>query len=173
MSQSGANSINSSGASVVELLTGNNNTVHVPPDATHNINIVGTGAITVTGDIPTNTLTISIAGGGFTWTDVTGATQALVAENGYVTDRGGGVTYTLPASGTLGDEIIIMGKLGLSTIGQNANQQILVGSASSTVGVGGTVVGTNVGDCMTLICITPGASTVWRAQNFVGNWTVT
>jgi hypothetical protein len=109
---------------------------------------------------------------GFPWTDVTGATQTLAVNNGYVTDHTN-VTYTLPASGVLGDTIIIVGKLGITTISQNANQQILMGSASSTVGVGGSVAGTNVGDCITLICITAGASTVWRAKSFVGNWTVT
>lgn len=117
-------------------------------------------------------ITIATTGGGLTWTDVTGATQTLVAENGYVTDRGGGVTYTLPASGTLGDEIIIMGKLGLATVAQNAGQQILIGSVSSTVGVGGSIAATNVGDCITLICITPGASCVFRAASVVGNWSV-
>jgi len=119
-----------------------------------------------------NSITISVSGGGTSWTDVTTPTQALAIESGYVTDRGGGVTYTLPATASLGDEIMIVGKLGITTINQNANQQILMSSASSTVGVGGSVVGTNVGDCITLICITPGASTVWRAINWVGNWTV-
>ncbi len=79
----------------------------------------------------------------------------------------------MPASGILGDEIIIVGKLGLTTIAQNANQQILVSSSSSIVGVGGSIAGTNVGDCITLICITAGAATVWRASSIVGNWTVT
>ncbi len=129
----------------------------------------GTG-ITITN--ASNSITIAAISGGFTWTDVTGATQTLAAENGYITDRGAGVTYTLPASGAIGDEIRIVGKLGLTTIAQNANQQILLSSASSTVGVSGTVVGTNVGDCIELICITAGASTVWRAITFVGNWTV-
>lgn len=106
------------------------------------------------------------------WTDVTTATQALATQNGYVTDRGAGVTYTLPATANLGDQILIVGKLGIPTINQNANQQILISSASSTVGVGGSVNGNNVGDCITLVCITPGASTVWRANSVVGNWTV-
>jgi hypothetical protein len=96
----------------------------------------------------------------------------MSVENGYVTDRSGGVVYTLPASASLGDEMIIIGKLGLTTITPNANQQILISSASGTVGVTGTVVGTNVGDCISLICSTSGASTIWRAVSFVGNWTV-
>jgi len=111
--------------------------------------------------------------GGMPWTDVTGATQALSVFNGYVTDRGGGVTYTLPATATFGDIIKIDGKLGLTTIAQNANQAIRMGSSLSTTGIGGSVAGTNVGDCITLRCTTGGASTIWIAENWVGSWTVT
>ena len=107
---------------------------------------------------------------GFSWTDVTGATQTFAASNGYITDRGGGVTYTLPASGTLGDTIKIVGKSGIATITPNANQQILIGSVSGSVGVTGTCVATNAGDCIELICTTSGASTVWRADSVIGNW---
>lgn len=106
------------------------------------------------------------------WTDVTTATQVLAVRNGYVTDRGAGVTYTLPATATFGDRIQIDGKLGLTTIAQNANQAIRMSSALSTTGVSGSVAGTNVGDCITLRCTTGGASTIWIAENFVGNWTV-
>lgn len=108
---------------------------------------------------------------GFPWTDVTGATQTLAVNNGYVTDHVN-VTYTLPATASLGDTMKIVGKTGLSTVAQNANQQIDIGSSSSTVGVGGSIAGTNAGDCIELICITAGASTVWRAASLMGNWTV-
>ena len=117
-------------------------------------------------------ITIANTGAGFTWTDVTGATQTLAAQNGYVTDRAGGVTYTLPASGVLGDEIVVVGKSGIATLAQNANQQILISSSSSTVGVGGSLVADIAGCCITLTCITAGASTVWRASTSMGNWTV-
>jgi hypothetical protein len=107
---------------------------------------------------------------GLTWTDVTGATQTLAVENGYLTDRAGGVTYTLPATASIGDTIKVVGKLGLATITPNANQQILIGAGSGTVGVTGTAVSINVGDCIELICTTSGASTVWRADSVVGTW---
>jgi hypothetical protein len=120
-----------------------------------------------------NSITIeSSGGGGFTWNDVTTATQALVTENGYVTNRGAGVAYTLPATANLGDQMVIVGKLGLTTVNQNANQQILIAASSSTIGVGGSISGVNVGNCITLTCITSGASTVWRASSLVGNWNV-
>lgn len=117
-------------------------------------------------------ITIAATATGFTWTDVTSATQTLAANNGYLTDRGAGVTYTLPASGAIGDTIKIVGKLGLATITPNANQQILSGAASGTVGATGTFVSNNVGDCVELVCTTSGASTVWRASNIRGTWTL-
>lgn len=156
----------------VEKLTGNTGGA-VGPDASFNINVLGSGAVTVTGSPGTNTLTITVTGGGLTWTDITGATQTLAINNGYVTDRGGGVAYTLPATATEGDIIRISGKLGAWTIAQNANQQINVGSVSSTLGVGGSVASTDVGDCIELLCTTTGASTIWRAISYVGNLTVT
>lgn len=119
-----------------------------------------------------NSITIASTAGGLMWTDSTGSTQTLAVNNGYITDRGAGVTYTLPASGALGDMIKIVGKLGIATITPNANQQILIGSTSGTVGVTGTCVANNVGDCIELICITSGASTVWRADSVIGTWTL-
>lgn len=104
-----------------------------------------------------------------TWTDVTGATQTLAVGNAYATDRGGGVTYTLPATATAGDVIEIWGKAGITTITPNANQQILIGALSGSIGPGGTAVGTNAGDTIILKCLTGGASSVWRGF-YNGNW---
>jgi len=116
----------------------------------------------------------SAAATGFitTWTDVTGATQTLAVNNGYFTDRSGGVTYTLPATATLGDIIRIDGKLGLATVAQNANQAIRLGSSLTTTGVTGSLTATNVGDCLALRCSTAGASTIWIVESSMGNWTV-
>lgn len=107
-----------------------------------------------------------------TWTDVTSSPQALAVQNGYVTDLGGGVTYTLPASAVIGEKIQIVTKLGMTTITQNAGQQIRVTSATTTAGVAGTCVSTAVGDCLVLVCSTAGASTLWIAESSTGNWTL-
>lgn len=139
------------------------------PDANNNFNILGSLGISTLGS--GSTITIIPKGGSFVWVDVTGATQALSVQTGYITDHAN-VTYTLPATAALGDQIRIVGKLGITTVAQNANQQILMSSSSSTVGVTGSVVGTNVGDCVWLTCVTAGSSSVWRAETFVGNWTV-
>jgi hypothetical protein len=130
----------------------------------------GTGISVTNGH---NSITIDATGGSFAWVDVTTATQTLAIQTGYVTDHSGGVVYTLPATAAIGDQIRILGKQTSWSIAQNANQQILVSSASSTVGTSGSVASTNLGDCIWLVCITAGASTVWRAESFVGNLTVT
>lgn len=127
---------------------------------------------TVTVTLGAGTINLEVASGGFTWNDATGAAVTLAVENGYVTDRGGGVTYTLPATAVLGNEIDIVGKLGAWTIAQNAGQQITIGSSSSTSGITGSIASTNVGDCVTMVCTTGGASTVWRVNSSIGNITV-
>lgn len=134
------------------------------------LNVVGGAGITTSG--AGNTVTISAVSAGFTWNDVTTATQLITIENGYVTDRGGGVTYTLPATAVFGSSFIITGKAGLWTIAQNANQQIVYGTSSSTVGVGGSLTATNVGDTVECVAITGGASTVWRVIDAIGNPTI-
>jgi hypothetical protein len=131
-----------------------------------------TAGIGITVTNAAGSITIASTTGGFTWTDATNAAYNLAAQNGFVTNRGGGVTYTLPATGVLGDNMKIVGKSGLTVIAQNANQQVCIGNVATTVGVGGTLTATDAGDCLELTCITAGASTVWRTNSVVGNWAV-
>lgn len=134
------------------------------------LNVLGGTGINTVGN-GSNTITINAVGGGFKTVDVTGATQTAAINTRYVTNRGAGVTYTLPATATEGDSIKFVGKLGLATIGWSANQQILFGSSTGTLSTG-TLVSTNVGDCLSIVCTTGGASTIWRVDNAVGNWTI-
>jgi hypothetical protein len=129
----------------------------------------GAGISVTNGD---GSITIANTGGGFTWTDATLSSYTLAAQNGYICDRGGGVAFTLPATASYGDTIEIVGKNGLWSIAQNANQYIGFGAINSTVGVGGSITATNLGDCVKLVCIVPGASTGWRIVSSVGNLTV-
>jgi hypothetical protein len=105
-------------------------------------------------------LTVSGTGSGIGWTDVTGTTQAIVADSGYVADNVGLVTLTLPATAAFGTAISIIGKgAGGWLIAQRAGQNIQMGNVSSTVGVGGSVASTNAFDSLNLICTT--ANTTW------------
>jgi len=112
----------------------------------------GAGSITIaaTGSAPTG------------WTDVTGISQAMVADGGYVADNAGLVTLTLPATAAFGTSINVVGKgSGGWTIAQNAGQSIHMGSSSSTVGAGGSISSTNQFDSVCLVCIT--ANTTWAS----------
>ena len=105
-------------------------------------------------------ITISGTGSGIGWTEVTGTTQAMTADSGYVANNAGVVTFTLPATAAFGTAISIIGKgAGGWLIAQNAGQSIQVGSVASTTGVGGSVASTNRFDSIDLICTT--ANLVW------------
>ena len=142
----------------------------VSPYVVCNTLTAGAGIGITNGD---GSITITSTSGGFTWTESTNATYILAAQTGYITNRAGGVTYTLPASGALGDIIKIVGKTGIATIAQNANQQIFIGNTNTTLGAGGSLSANNAGDCLSLVCITAGANTFWRTDSIVGNWTIT
>ena len=106
------------------------------------------------------TITISGTGSGIGWTEVTGTSQAMVADSAYVANNGGLVTFTLPATAAFGTALVVLGKgAGGWSIAQNAGQNIQVGSVSSTVGVGGSVSSSNRWDSISLICVT--ANTTW------------
>ena len=129
----------------------------------------GTG-ITITNGA--GSITIAATGAGFTWTNVTGATQTIAAENGYLSNNAGTVTFSLPASGTIGDVFRIVGVQGAWTITQAAGQQIKYGSSATTVGVTGALSSTDAGDCVECVATNTSASTVWRAMSSIGNLTV-
>jgi len=107
-----------------------------------------------------NTITISGTGGGTSWTEVTGTSQTMVADGGYVANNAGLVTLTLPTTAAFGTFIRVVGKgAGGWTIAQNSGQSIQVGSSSSTVGAGGSISSTNQYDSIGLLCTT--ANTTW------------
>lgn len=108
------------------------------------------------------TITISAIPGGMTWTEVTGTSQAMSADNGYIANNAGIVTLTLPTIAALGTFIRIIGKgAGGWTIAQNAGQNIQIGNTSSTVGAAGLVTSSNRYDSVHLVCTT--ANTTWTA----------
>jgi hypothetical protein len=167
MSQKGVNNIagGGGGGSPVMTLTGNNSLVHVPPTA-NDIKIVGSGGVLVTGNAGTSTLTITVGGGGFTWSD-----QALsftaVAENGYFTTAP--LTITLPAVAAEGDtiEIIVTDATPMGCVVQASGaQKIAINTQLS--GAGGTATNATAGDALELIYRTVG--TTWWCLSREGNW---
>ncbi len=119
------------------------------------------------------TITISDAGAaGFSWNDVTTTTQAMTAANGYIANNASKVTFTLPATGTVGDTIRVVG-LGVGgwQIDQNASQVIHFGSSDTTTGTGGSLASTHKYDAVEFACVA--TDTDWTILSSIGNITVT
>ena len=108
----------------------------------------------------TGTITISTTDFANNWTVVTGTTQAMAINSGYVSNNAGLVTLTLPAVAAVGSVIQMQG-LGAGgwQIAQNALQLIHIGSAVTTTGITGYLASTNQYDSLTLLCVV--ANTTW------------
>ncbi len=113
------------------------------------------------------------AGGGLTWA-VTTVNASIVVNNGYIADKVGLLTMTLPASGAIGD-IIELTNINTAVgwrIAQNALQAIRFGNLLTTIGVGGYLEATVLGDSLRLVCTVSGTSTRWLVLSSLGNITV-
>lgn len=104
-------------------------------------------------------ITITATGlAGFSWTTVTGTSQAMLSNNGYIANNAGLVTLTLPATSAVGDEIDIIGKgAGGWLVQAGGGQTIVLGS--STTSSGGSVASTQRKDSFYMICTV--ANTEW------------
>ena len=127
---------------------------------------IGVGITNAAGSI-----TISSSGGGFSWNEVTSATNpnALVASNGYIAKGAGVVQFILPATAAVGDMFRIVGYGNLWTLKQNALQSITLESNTSTVGILGSITATNIRDCVNIICVV--ANTEFQIIDSIGNIT--
>jgi len=115
----------------------------------------------------------STASAGFTWTETT-VNAALVVGNGYIANKAGLLTMTLPATAVIGDiiEITNMNTAVGWRIAQNANQFIRFGALLTTTGVGGYLEATALGDSVKLVCNVAGASTGYIVTGSIGNITI-
>jgi hypothetical protein len=109
--------------------------------------------------------------GGFTWTEVTGTTQTMAVNSGYVANNAGLVSLTLPTTSALGSKIYRGGKgAGLWTVLLNAGESIHFGTLDTTTTTG-TLVATQKYDSVTIVCTT--TDTEWTVISSQGNITVT
>lgn len=107
-------------------------------------------------------ITISGTGSGTGFTLVTGTSQAMVADAGYVPNNVALCTLTLPVTAAFGTSQTVVG-LGAGgwLIAQNSGQNIQVGNQTTTTGVGGSLASTNRYDSIDLLCVV--ANTTWVA----------
>jgi hypothetical protein len=143
----------------------------VGPDGVDNINIIGSGPITVTGNAGTNTLTIGSVFPFLTWSVIV-ANQMAITQEGYFTNGGSRVEVQLPNTSVIGDTFVVSAINSNGwRITQGAGQNIRLGNQVSTTGVSGYVESTFIGDSITLICSV--ANTEWNAPiGSIGNITI-
>lgn len=105
-------------------------------------------------------ITIASSSGTSNWTVVTGTSQAMSVDSGYISNNAGLVTLTLPSTAAVGSTIQVQG-LGAGgwQIAQNASQLIHIGSQVTTTGVSGFLASTNQYDSITILCVV--ANTTW------------
>lgn len=158
------------GSGFIATLTGDSGGA-VGPDGADNINIIGSGPITVSGNTGTNTLTIGSTYPFLTWSVIT-SNQMAVTQEGYFTNGGSRVEVTLPNTSSVGDTFVVssINSNGWKVV-QAAGQQILIGNQNTTLGATGYLESTFIGDSVILVCSV--ANQQWVASlGFVGNITI-
>ncbi|MBS3903737.1 MAG: hypothetical protein KGZ39_00240 [Simkania sp.] len=123
----------------------------------------GGGVSVSNGDGTSGNPTITVIGGGMTWNVVSGTSDSMATNNGYMPTNASSTSLLLPATANVGDIVAICGTNanGGYIITQNAGQSIQMSAtgAVTTVGVTGQL------NCLgsttiCLICIT--VDTTWH-----------
>lgn len=136
-----------------QLLIGSTGNDPVPAALTAGVGIAITnsaGSITIDATGPAS----------FVWEEVTGTSQSMVSNTGYIANNVALVTLTLPTLSAVGDLLEVVGKgAGGWLIAQNAGQTIHLGNTSTTTGAGGSLASTDRRDAIYLVCTA--ANTEW------------
>lgn len=141
--------------------------------ATINSDQLGSATITAgTGVsvVPTaNTITINATGGGVAWS-VISADQTAAVNRGYFCNKAGLLLLALPTTAAVGDviEVVNINTAAGARMTQAAGQQIFIGNTNTTLGAGGTLSSTALGDSIKLVCRT--ANTIFQVVSMMGNW---
>lgn len=108
-------------------------------------------------------------GGVLTWSEVTGTTQALAVNTGYILNHATTmIVATLPSTAAVGDVIRIVGKgAAMWKVAQNASQYIRFAGLTTTTGTGGYLQAENAYDCIEIMCTT--ANNGWTVISSIGN----
>lgn len=138
-------------------------------DPTPRVITAGTGiALDLT--TPGVALISNTASAGGAVVDVVTSTQAVAVDTTYITTNATTVTYTLPGTFAVGDEVEIVGEgAGGWILAQPASVNVKFGDVGTTIGPTGSLSSTDPGDVIRLIAVV--ANTTWRVVSSVGNIT--
>lgn len=110
-------------------------------------------------------------GGGITYTEVTGTSQSMTGDNGYIANNASLVTFTLPSTCAVGKILHVIGYgAGGWKIAQNASQNIYFLDVVSLTGTSGYIASNTAKDSVKLICTV--ANTTFTVVNSIGNITI-
>jgi len=115
-------------------------------------------------------ITINAAGGGLTWSVIT-ADQTAAVNHGYICNKAGLLTLTMPSTSSVGDVVAIINintAAGAKFLSANPGQ-LQMGTSVATANTG-SLASTALGDVLFLVCTV--ANTTWYAHSAQGNWTV-
>ena len=113
-----------------------------------------------------NSITISVVGGGLSWSTITAATLSAAINNGYVLNHASTpCVVTLPATAAVGSIIAAHSLAGSGgfTITANTGQTIQFGNISTSSA--GSLSSTNAGDSIWIVCIV--ANLTWAVISSV------
>lgn len=117
-------------------------------------------------------ITLNASGAGLNWTVVTGLTQAMAVNNGYIANNAGTINFTLPLTAAVGSVMAITG-INNNTGWQltlNTGQTVHMGTLSTTTTTG-TMTSTRTRDTIFIVCVV--ANTDFNVINSMGNITIT
>lgn len=183
-SNSGSNAISGTGTfsyDIFSFLNGSNSSID--PGLTVVLDVVRPFATTTTRGlayfnpadftVASDGQVSSISSSNFTWNTTAVNVAAMTVNNGYFCiSAGGALTIGLPTVSVLGNtvRVSLKGATSWQITQPNAGSQIILGSSSTTVGTGGSLMSTAQGDSIELVALTTNG--VWVAESYVGNITV-
>jgi len=127
---------------------------------------------TITFTTGANSLNLEATSVPMTWTVVTGASQTMAINNGYIANNAGTIAFALPSTAAVGSILRITGINNATgwQITQASGQQIFFGTSSTTLGATGTLTSSATRDSIYLVCVV--ANTTWNVLSSIGNITV-
>lgn len=136
------------------------------------INILGGTNVSTSATGSTVTINASGGGGGITWSIITADLDPMVVNTGYIANKAGLLTMTLPTTAAVETVLRVTGMntdLGWK-IAQSANQIIHFGSVSTTTGAGGSLASVLKRDSVEMVCVV--ADLEWNVISSTSNITV-
>lgn len=161
----------SAGSGTLVQLAVPNGTSPVSPDGMGIITFTSTGGTLDINGTGANTINFEVLDSGLPWTNVTGTSATMDADNCYQANNVALVTLTMPAivDSTFGDTIKVSGLGAGGWLIQCVTGQTIHYGSSSTIS-GGSLASTNRYDAIELVCSSD--TTQWLVRNTEGNLTV-